>query len=171
MLPELRTSDAKVLLVGDGPALQGALTLAGDLGVRKRVVSIGRINHDEVPRYVGLFDIAVMPYDLSSVSLYFSPLKLFEYLALGVPIVSVDAGQMRDVLGGSGAAVLLPDASPQAIAVAVDGLLADSRRRASMVARAVALATRYTWEANARAICDVCIEAVHPRDSAIGKGE
>jgi glycosyltransferase involved in cell wall biosynthesis len=54
------------------------------------VVLTGRVPYADVPRYVKAFDVCLNPYVLDGVAEHCSPLKLYEYIATGKPVVSVD---------------------------------------------------------------------------------
>ena len=82
-----------------------------------------------------------------------SPLKLFEYMAAGKPILASDIPALREVLRDGETALLLPPGDAQAWAAAARRLLADPPAATALGARAQAdfLAT-YTWEARATGI-------------------
>lgn len=71
-----------------------------------------------------------------------------EAMACGTPVLSSDAGSLREVLGE--AAELLPPRDPEAWASAITALLGDAARRAALVARGRTRAARYTWESTAQ---------------------
>ena len=90
-----------------------------------------------------------------------SPLVLFEAMAAGLPFVSVDVGNAREIAEWSGGGVIVPR-DPQAVARAVDELLADpDRRRAMGESGRAAWRERFTWEAVAQQY-----EAVYERVAA-----
>jgi glycosyltransferase involved in cell wall biosynthesis len=87
-------------------------------------------------------DVVVLPYrriDLSGV--------LFAAMALGRPLVVSDVGGFREVVGGSGAGVLVPPDDPEALAGALVRLLLDPEeaRRLGSAGRRAAEST-YSWE-------------------------
>ena len=88
-----RWTDARLLLVGDGPAAQDLRHEARELGIAAAVRSTGAIEHARVPDYLAAMDIAVAPY-LPSDDFYFSPIKVYEYLAAGKPVVASRIGQI-----------------------------------------------------------------------------
>lgn len=60
-----------------------------ELKKRKNVYFLGSKPSDDVPRYINQFDVCVLPYTLEEVSTYYAaPLKFYEYLAAGKPVVS-----------------------------------------------------------------------------------
>lgn len=89
--------DVTLAVAGDGPIRPALEALAGDLGVSGQVRWLGHLAHDDVPTLLAAADVAVAPYPALT-DFSFSPLKLYEYLAAGVPIVASDAGQVRSIL-------------------------------------------------------------------------
>ncbi len=77
-------SGLHLLIVGDGPARESLQHQARQRGIVDRVTITGIVARDRVPDYIAAFDIALQP----SVVPYASPLKLFEYLAMGRAIVA-----------------------------------------------------------------------------------
>ena len=98
-----------LLVVGDGPERDRLERQAGALEVSDRVVFTGAVRHDEMPAYVAAMDIAVAPYR-SSADFYFSPLKLFEYLAAGKAVIASDLGQIATAIRhGENGYLVAPD--------------------------------------------------------------
>jgi glycosyltransferase involved in cell wall biosynthesis len=94
-----RISNTMLLIVGDGPLLVPLKARAVALNIADKVVFTGAVRSDEVPSFVRAMDVAVAPYPQSSDS-YFSPLKLYEYMACGRAIVASRIGQIPEqVLG------------------------------------------------------------------------
>jgi glycosyltransferase involved in cell wall biosynthesis len=85
---------ARLLVVGDGPARVDLEALAQSLGLGERVRFTGVVARSAVPSYVAAFDIALQP----AVTSYASPLKLFEYLALGKAILAPRVPNIEEVL-------------------------------------------------------------------------
>ncbi|MET0012471.1 MAG: glycosyltransferase family 4 protein [Sedimenticola sp.] len=83
-----------LLIVGDGPARIELEKKANDLNVKDRVTITGIVERESIVKYVSTFDIALQP-DVVS---YASPLKLFEYLALGKAVLAPDKENIREIL-------------------------------------------------------------------------
>lgn len=139
-----------LLLVGDGPARAGLERRARDLGVAERVTFTGVIDRDRIADYVAAFDIALQP----EVVAYASPLKLFEYLALGRAIVAPATPNIMEILTHEQNALLFSPGIPAEFAAAVERLCGDAplRARLEQAARATIGARGLTWDNNARRV-------------------
>jgi glycosyltransferase involved in cell wall biosynthesis len=92
-------------------------------------------------------DAAVAPYAPTE-SFYFSPLKVFEYMAAGLPVAASRIGQIGEVIRDGVNGLLLPPGDPEALAAALERLCRDRalRMRLGQAARATAL-KEHTWDA------------------------
>lgn len=70
--------------------------LAARLGIAERVLLTGQLDQREVLRYSGAADVLAIPDTITDVTA--SPLKLFEYLALGQPVVLPDIPSLREIV-------------------------------------------------------------------------
>jgi glycosyltransferase involved in cell wall biosynthesis len=142
-----------LLVVGDGPVRPALEQQARELNIEHRVQFTGIIGRDDVARYVAAFDIALQPAVVS----YASPLKLFEYLALGKAIVGPDQPNILEILRADHNAVLFDPAQPDGLAAAVKRLCDDGALRSKVAANARATISdqKLTWHANARRVTDL----------------
>jgi glycosyltransferase involved in cell wall biosynthesis len=141
-----RHSTARLLVVGDGPSREAVRTLAADPLLAGRVEVTGAVPHERVADLLAAADIAVAPYPAGG-DFYFSPLKLYEYMGAGLPVVASDVGQVAQVITHGVTGWLVPPGDAGALA---DGLLAlaqdfDLRRRLGATAALVAHAS-HRWE-------------------------
>ncbi len=155
----------KLVLVGDGPARPELEEQANTLGLRERVVFLGLVQHDRIPEIVGSFDIALQP----RVVAYASPLKIFEYMALGRAIVAPDQPNIREVLSHEQDALLFDPNDPMAMRAAILRLARDPELRARLgnAAREEIISRDYTWAGNARRVLTV---AKPPSNRSAGDG-
>jgi len=139
-----------LLLVGDGPVRNELLAHARSLGISDRVTITGVIARDQVMNYIAAFDVALQP----EVVEYASPLKLFEYLALGCAIVAPDTPNLLEVLDDGENALLFRHGDPGSFAAAVERVCLDSGLRAHLSEGAASTIARrgLTWENNARRV-------------------
>lgn len=142
-----------LLVVGDGPARAALEAQAARLGIGERVRFTGIIERDDVARYVAAFDIALQPAVVS----YASPLKLFEYLALGKAIIGPAQPNIEEILTDGENALLFDPADPKAMALAIDRLCADPLLRVRIAdnARRTIADQKLTWLENAQRVVDL----------------
>lgn len=120
----------------------------------------GFVPHARVPAYLARFDILLAPPQPSvasstgrEIGRWMSPLKVFEYMAAGKPILASDIPALRAILRDGETALLLPPDDPAAWAGAVRALLRDPTRAAALGAAArAALLAEYSWDARAARI-------------------
>lgn len=119
------------------------------------VVVIGYIQPTQIPKYLAAADILVLPNTSEEAisRLYTSPLKLFEYMAAGRPIVSSDLPSIREVLNEENAVLVKPD-SPEAIAEGIKKLLESEDLGNRLSQNAFNEAQLYTWEKRAERILE-----------------
>ena len=75
----------------DSPGSRGLASLAG----RKNVRWAGPVPYEQLPHAAAFFTAAMIPFVRNEVTLATSPIKLFEYMALGKPVVSTDLPECR----------------------------------------------------------------------------
>lgn len=146
-------ASAVLLVVGDGPERSNLERLARSLGIEARVRFTGVVPRDDVPALVAAFDVALQP----AVVDYASPLKLFEYLALGKAIVAPRQPNIEEVLRDGDNAVLFDPTDDAAFASALTLVSEDAMLRRRLAARAHATigAMDLTWEGNARRVSNL----------------
>jgi glycosyltransferase involved in cell wall biosynthesis len=138
---------------GDAKRIAELSALARSLGVGDRVHLIGPVAPAERFALIGRADVCLLPLTRTSIaSRYTSPLKLFEYMAMGRPIVVADLPSIREVVRDGEHALLVPPEEPAAIAAAVNRLAADPALRERLGRAAAALAASYSWERRAEGI-------------------
>lgn len=154
--------DLHLLVVGDGPDRQALLAEAASVGVGDRLTITGAVAPERMPEFVAAFDIAVQP----GATPYASPLKLFEYMALGKAIVAPDMANIREILTDGENALLFDPANPEALTAAVVALADDSdlRRRLGAAAEARLREAGYSWKANAHRILQLGCRLMETRD-------
>ncbi len=94
----------RFLLVGDGPMRKSWENRARKQGVRDYFLFIGHVPYRQVPAYLGAMDVCVAPHHADTNQA--SPVKLFDYMAAGRPIVASDIEVVREIIGDSRCAVL-----------------------------------------------------------------
>jgi len=148
------TRGAQLTIVGGNSARIAELrALAASVGVGNKVIFVGPVEPGRRFEWIHRADVCLLPLTATSIgSRYTSPLKLFEYLAAGKPIVVSDLPSMRAVLEHDKHAVLVEDASPEGFATAIERLLAQPALRTRLGNAAREHAKNFTWKARAERI-------------------
>jgi glycosyltransferase involved in cell wall biosynthesis len=158
LLERLVTSypDLQMVIAGDGPLRRELSDAFAHRRLTAHTVFTGAVAHEDVPDLVRFFDVALAPYDQSDHLFYFSPLKLFEYMGCGVPVVAAGLGQIRDVVIPDETGVLYAPGDLTDLTDACQRLLEDPERR-SRIGRAAAEAVhrQFTWKENARRVIEL----------------
>jgi len=90
-------SDIHLLIIGDGPESAALRNRTKIAGLDKVVTFTGAVTPDQVPHYLSKMDIGIAPYPLSD-AFYFSPLKIYEYMAAELPVVASRIGQITTLI-------------------------------------------------------------------------
>jgi glycosyltransferase involved in cell wall biosynthesis len=140
---------AHLVVAGDGPARADIETRAADLDLADRVVFLGAVDHDDMPDVIASLDVALAPYPALDHDFYFSPLKLFEYLACGVPVVASNVGQIGEIVQSERDAILTEPGDTAAVVEACVRLLSSPVLARSLAQRGARLVHDfYTWDRN-----------------------
>jgi len=141
------------LVVAGGPDVRiGELRArAAMLGVAGRVEFLGEVPPARRFEVIAGADICMLPLTNTAIgSRYTSPLKLFEYMAMGKPVVAADVPALRSVIVSGENGVLTPVDNPGQLAVAVNRLLQSPGQMKLLGEAARKSAQDYGWEARGR---------------------
>jgi len=145
----------KALIVGGGDRLDALKRLADREGVAERVEFTGPVAHQTVPAFLSQAKVAVLPNTAEGTSPFSSPLKLFEYLAAGLPVVASDIPAFRDVLQNGQNALLIEPSNPRALAEAVRRLTDNPALAETLSRQARQDAEHYTYPRRAETLLSV----------------
>jgi glycosyltransferase involved in cell wall biosynthesis len=155
-----RHPDLQLVIAGDGPLRTELEDEFERRGLRSSVVFTGWLPHEQMPDVIREFDIALAPSHLW----YASPLKLFEYMACGRPVVAAALGQIEEVVRDGETGLLYSHGDPDGLVTACERLLADRALR-ERLGRAAAedVNGRYSWDANAAHVARLAAELLGAR--------
>jgi glycosyltransferase involved in cell wall biosynthesis len=132
----------RLVVIGDGPERNPALAAADEAQVG--LVLCGSVPQRDAPAYLALCDLVVVPGDEDEGV----PRSLVEAMAMRRAVIASATDAARRVARHGHDALLVPFGEPEALAGALEELLADGARRERLGAQARrAVATRHTWEA------------------------
>lgn len=164
-LRERGRDDISAVLIGDGPERRGVEDEArGTDGL----IFTGAVPHAEMPAHLAAADVGVAPFDLAAhgplaLGFYWSPLKIFEYMASGLPVVAPRVDRLPALVTDGVEGLLYAPPDPGPLAETLERLLdRPLRARLGAAARARAVAD-FSWMAHCR-----LLEAAFERARAAG---
>jgi glycosyltransferase involved in cell wall biosynthesis len=115
---------------------------------------LGRVPYSEMPEVTASADVSVAPYDRSrlrslELGFFWSPLKVFEALASGVPTITLDIPPLNDIVRGEQEGVFCKENDPGDLARVIAELAADRDRRLLLGRNARERAPQFSWAAHA----------------------
>jgi len=143
--------DLHLLLVGDGPMEPVLKDKVHRLNLGGRVTFTGRVSHASVQDYVAAMDIAVSP----RATFYASPMKILEYMAMGVATVAPRMPNICDILEDGKDSLLFDPEDAESLAHALQTLVTHpSKARQLGAAARKKVETRFNWTRNAQRVID-----------------
>lgn len=154
----------RLLVVGDGPMRSSLEEFTRRAGLEGVVTFAGAVPYAAVPGHLAALEIATAPF-LFTDDFYFSPLKVVEAMAAGLPVVASRLATVESMLGGTG--VLVEPGDPAALASGLDRLLGDPALARSLGERArERCVSELAWDDVARRIV-ARVEQTKPRARSV----
>ena len=126
-----------------------------DNGLSSRVTVTGWVNKNRLTHYLNRTLLGVIPLEDSFFNRYLtSPLKLFDYLSHGIPIIASDLDSLRDLVDENGTGVFFKPGDPENLALKIDRLYSDKQQLEKMSKLALARAAELTWTKRSEIIRD-----------------
>jgi glycosyltransferase involved in cell wall biosynthesis len=143
---------AHLLLVGDGPVEDELKATVDRLGIRDHVTFTGRVGRDAVRDYILCMDIAASP----KATFYASPMKILEYMAMGLPTVAPDMANIRDIITDGQEGLLFAPDDEESMFDRIHQLLKDGTARRRMGANArTRIEQELNWRNNALGVLEI----------------
>lgn len=145
---------SRLLIVGDGPCRESMTETLEERGLLADAHFTGAVDPEQIPTWLASMDAAVAPYpDLEN--FYFSPLKVYEYMAASLPTVASNIGQLTDLIEDGVNGLLCPPGDARALAEALGRLQADPWLAAELgEAARRTIRANHTWNHVARQILE-----------------
>jgi glycosyltransferase involved in cell wall biosynthesis len=161
-----RDPEAFFLFVGAGPRWEDTRLLARQLGIEGAVLFTGAVAYDEMPSYLRTACVGVAPYQPSrlgqmKLGFYWSPLKIFEYMATGLPVVSLDVPPLAEVVRPEKEGFLVAEGDEEGLAAAIARLLGDPARARSMgEAGRERVVAHFSWQRHCERLESILMDLV-----------
>lgn len=157
--------EATLDICGGKPASRDWKTLedaARRLGVSGRIRMHGTLPQAQLRPLMTQAVAGFLPLDgrYAIAARHTSPLKLFEYLCAGLPVIATDVPSVRDIVANEREALLFPDGDEASLARAMQRVLTDTDLAARLSTAARATAQDYTWQRRGQRIVEACTAAL-----------
>lgn len=149
--------DIRFLLIGDGALKTRLESTVVEAGQERKVQFAGLVPHDEAPRYLSACDILVAPHlGFEGTARFFgSPTKLFEYMAMGKPIVASDLEQIGEIIRDGENGLTMQPGNSGDLERGIERLRSDAGLRTRLGGQArLDVINRFTWDHAVRKILD-----------------
>jgi len=164
-----RGSNLSFLAIGGGPELEPLKEKVTGWGLPSgRFVFAGAQPHERVPDYLALGDIGVAPFDLGAYAplrefgFYWSPLKVFEYMSMAIPVVTIDVPPLNRIVREGEEGLLYPTGDLDALVGALSCLEGDADLRRKMGASArERVVANYSWREHCVALDGILKKIAH----------
>lgn len=123
----LRKQRIRLLIVGDGPEYENLHEDIEQAGLSDYVIFTGAVKPEQVPQWLGQMDIGVAPYPQLE-NFYFSPLKIYEYMAAGIPVITTRVGHLETVVSHERNGMLVEAENPVQMADCIERLIANPKK-------------------------------------------
>ena len=156
-----KVADARLMIVGEGPEREALQAQIASHGLQDACHFTGALAAAEVPGALAHMHVAVAPYS-GNQAFYFSPLKIYEYMAAGLPVVASCVGHLPDVVADGQTGLLCEPDAAASLAERLAQLVEDPalRERLAQTARAQVLAD-HTWEGVAQRVLGLAAFSGH----------
>ncbi|GAI11428.1 unnamed protein product, partial [marine sediment metagenome] len=102
-LVKAKDSHLKLLIVGEGDAFNELQELREKYDLHHRVILTGKKPYQEIPSFIAASDICLLPAYNNEVMRHIVPIKLYEYMAMGKPVISTKLpGVMKEFTHNNG---------------------------------------------------------------------
>lgn len=166
---EKKADDAFFLFLGSGPGYSRVQREIDRWDMGSRCHLAGAVAYDQMPYHLARCHIGVAPYQPSRhgqlrLGFYWSPLKIFEYMASGLPVITIDIDPLREFVRSGREGLLFDENDEQALAEAIAELVRCPERAAEMGGSArERVVSLYSWQVHCEKLEKVLEDVVRQR--------
>jgi glycosyltransferase involved in cell wall biosynthesis len=153
-----------LFLLGTGPMVSKLKQAVQKAGLEEHVIIHDPVNYAEIPKFIEISDVCIVPLPDHPYWRFQCPLKLLEYLAMEKAVILTDIPAHRTVIGEAKCGVYVPSVNPTEIAKAIEYvcLNKDSLNEQGKIGREI-VKKEYTWEKVAGSLENYLLSICKPR--------
>lgn len=138
-------SDIKLVIVGDGEYLNVLKKKSKELGIENYIDFLGKKEYSTIPNILSKCKIGLALYPKNNLMKYAFTLKLIEYMAAGLPVITTDIGDGKLIIQESNSGLIV-DYTIEAFSNAVIKLIKDDDLRFSMSRNGKTYSKKFDWK-------------------------
>jgi glycosyltransferase involved in cell wall biosynthesis len=158
--------DILFLMIGAGELLEETREKVVRANLQEKIVLTGAVDYARVPNYLALCDVGVAPFNTQvhpplRVGFYWSPLKVHEYMAMGLPVVTIDVNGLNNIVREGQEGLLYPENDLEKMRAAILKLVDDAAlaKRLGDAGRA-RVVEHFSWQKHAELLEQVLNECL-----------
>ena len=154
---EFLPEDAYLFLIGGGDSFSDLKAIAEKSPAKDRIKFIPTVPLKELLSHTAAADVGVIQMLNTSLNNYYSmPNKIFEYMSVGLPVVSPDFPELKQLLEEVQCGVVFNPEDPKDIARAINEILSDPAKAKKMGQNGLrAFNERYNWEVEEKKLLEI----------------
>lgn len=159
--------DAKMLIVGDGDTIKigndhGLLrVLAKRYNIVDNIIFTGNRSHQEIPYFIAASDVCIALFPVNVITMAKSPVKIYEYMACGKPIVARAVGEVNNIFQDGKSGILTYSDDVKEYADKICNILTDKKLAEKIGKNArKAVEEKYNWKESSRVVTKACERAL-----------
>ncbi len=144
--------DILFLMIGSGELFDETRVWVRHSGLSERIILTGAVPYDEVPYYLALANVGVAPFNTAAhtalrAGFYWSPLKVHEYMAMALPVITIDIPPLNQMVRNEREGLLYREGDAAALCAQIERLVDDGElaRRLGQAARA-RVVEEFSWQ-------------------------
>ncbi len=160
--------DVLFLMIGSGELLEETREKVARANLQDKIILTGAVEYARVPYYLALCDVGVAPFNTQvhpplRVGFYWSPLKVHEYMAMGLPVVTIDVAGLNNIVRDGQEGLLYPENDLEKMRAAILKLVDDAplAKRLGDAGRA-RVVEFFSWQKHAELLEHVLNECLRP---------
>jgi glycosyltransferase involved in cell wall biosynthesis len=158
MLEKGKYDDVILFILGSGPAMLAIRQLVKERGLQDRVIFHDAVHYNDVPKYIAMADVGLVPLPNLPDWVHQCPLNLLELLAMKKPVILTDIPCNRGIVGTNKCGTYVKDADPKELAQAISFLHDNRKMLEEWRAQGRSIVEqKFTWNASAKSLEDYLI--------------
>jgi len=145
-----------LVVLGDGILLRSLQKMARQEGLKGRVYFHAAVPQNELLALTAAADAGVIPYQATCLNnRYCTPNKLFEFIAVGLPVLATDLPEIRRFVDGQQIGLVGDNGSPRKLAALIDDFFSDDHRFATWKANVAVVRKLICWELEEKKLVEI----------------